>query len=168
MISNDVTPLESYSSICKEYVDYRRALLRITNQQCKSLRYEEIAKFVDLPLQDFMDRISKNIIIGFCILLIMPLVVLIVLHSVNLYHCYQHKKHIAQCRPARMQMPSISKNKAPDVPALYFLFRKYFLLGLGYREGDRLLDQIQHQDQQRYQCRALHKRLAFQLRDHHG
>lgn len=62
MISNDVTPLESYSSLCKEYVDYRRALLRITDQQCKSLRYEEIAKFVDLPLQDFLTYVTPDIV----------------------------------------------------------------------------------------------------------
>ena len=45
MISDDTTPSESYSSICKKYTDYKRALLRISNQQCNALRYEEMAEY---------------------------------------------------------------------------------------------------------------------------
>lgn len=62
MTSDDVTPLESYSSIYKKYADYRSALLRISNQQCKTLRYEEIAKYVDLSFQDFLTYVTPDIV----------------------------------------------------------------------------------------------------------
>ena len=62
MTSADVTPMESYRSICKKYADYRRALLRISNQQCKALRYEEIAEYVALPFQDFLTYVTPDIV----------------------------------------------------------------------------------------------------------
>lgn len=62
MTSADVTPQESYRSVCKKYADYRRALLRISNQQCKALRYEEIAEYVALPFQDFLTYVTPDIV----------------------------------------------------------------------------------------------------------
>ena len=62
MISDDTTPSESYSSICKKYADYKRALLRISNQQCNALRYEEMAEYIALPFQDFLTYVTPDIV----------------------------------------------------------------------------------------------------------
>ena len=62
MTSDDATSRESYSSICKKYANYRKALLRISNQQCKTLCSEEMAKYVDLSFQDFLTYVTPDIV----------------------------------------------------------------------------------------------------------
>lgn len=125
MISNDVTPLESYSSLCKEYVDYRRALLRITDQQCKSLRYEEIAKFVDLPLQDFLTYVTPDIVCD-------PVALMMHYHDYNskhkldqiqlIHHIIAIKLNSYQKIPLNQRLESIRDLKDD---ALTLIYRQY-------------------------------------------
>jgi D-alanyl-D-alanine carboxypeptidase (penicillin-binding protein 5/6) len=51
--------------------------------------------------QDFMNRIGKKILIGFFILLLLPLVALVALRCINVYRRKQRKKRAAQRRAAQ-------------------------------------------------------------------
>lgn len=62
MLSSEQEPLDAYSSICKKYTEYKSAILHITNQQCKNLCYAEIAKYVDLPFQDFLEYVTPDVV----------------------------------------------------------------------------------------------------------
>ena len=62
MISTGLTPPEAYSLICVKYSNYKKALLRISKQQGKTISYEEIKKYIDISFQDFMKYVTPDIV----------------------------------------------------------------------------------------------------------
>ena len=62
MLSSGEEPLEAVISLSKKYEDYQKALLPLSKQQCKNIRYKEVEKYIDISLEDFLIYVTPDIV----------------------------------------------------------------------------------------------------------